>query len=166
MKFVGMIIVVLSGALAGISVSEKYSKRVKFLRSYIDLLMHLKSEISYSEKTILEILKNYCCDSFLKSKLNLCLKEAKTKSLKDSWEYVFSNINSETGITKEENSLIVNFGQELGNYSISEQINHINHYLGLFNIHIRDAEDQFKNKSKLPIIMGICLSFAAGLMFI
>ncbi len=166
MKFVGMIIVVLSGALAGISVSEKYSKRVKFLRSYIDLLMHLKSEISYSEKTILEILKNYCCDNFLKSKLNLCLKETEIKSLANSWEHVFSNINSETGITKEENSMIINFGKELGSYSISEQINHINHYLDLFNIHIRDAESQLRNKGKLPIIMGICLSFAASLMFI
>lgn len=166
MKFVGMIIVVLSGALAGISVSEKYSKRVKFLRSYIDLLMHLKSEISYSEKTILEILKNYCCDNFLKSKLNLCLKETEIKSLANSWEHVFSNINSETGITKEENSMIINFGKELGSYSISEQINHINHYLDLFNTHIRDAESQLRNKGKLPIIMGICLSFAASLMFI
>lgn len=166
LKTAGLIILIISGTLKGISISGKYLKRVRFLHSYINFLIHLKSEISYTGKTLFEILKNYSCSNPLKTRLNQCLNSSMFNSFEDSWKNAFSDISYETGITDDETAMIINFGKELGNYNIQEQINHINHYINLFQIKIKDAQNKLNSKGKLPIIMGICISFAIALILI
>lgn len=153
---------ILSGAMKGILISEKYSKRVQFLRSYINFLIHLKSEISYSGKTLFEILSSYSCQKILKSRINKCLQNL--DSFENSWKRAFSDIAYEASITAEENSMILNFGREIGKYDISEQINHINYSLDFFQNDIKDAQNNLNSKRKLPIIIGVCLSFAVALI--
>ncbi len=115
LKVAGLIILIISGTLKGISISEKYLKRVRFLHSYINFLIHLKSEISYTGKTLFEILKNYSCPKPLETRLNKCLTDSKFNSFENSWENAFSDISYETGITNDETAMIINFGKELGN---------------------------------------------------
>lgn len=166
LKVAGLIILIISGTLKGISISEKYLKRVRFLHSYINFLIHLKSEISYTGKTLFEILKNYSCPKSLETRLNKCLTDSKFNSFENSWENAFSDISYETGITNDETAMIINFGKELGNYNIQEQISHINHYINLFQIKIKDAQNKLNSKGKLTIILGICISFAIALILI
>lgn len=166
LKVAGLIILIISGTLKGISISEKYLKRVRFLNSYINFLIHLKSEISYTGKTLFEILKNYSCPKPLETRLNKCLTDSKFNSFENSWENAFSDISYETGITNDETAMIINFGKELGNYNIQEQISHINHYINLFQIKIKDAQNKLNSKGKLTIILGICISFAIALILI
>ena len=164
LKTIGLIILILSGTLKGVTVSEKYSKRVRFLRSYIDFLIHLKSQISYSEKTLFEILKNYSCPQILKTRLNKCLQNFDSDSFENLWKNAFLDAYIETGITSEENSMIINFGKEIGKYDVSEQINYISYSLDFFQNHIKDALDNLNSKGKLPIIIGVCLGFAVALI--
>lgn len=144
--------------------SEKYSKRVKFLRSYIDFLIHLKSQISYSGKTLSEILSNYSCPQILETRLKKCLQNS--DSFEDSWKNAFSDVYVETGISIEENSMIINFGREIGKYDISQQMNHIDYSIDFFQNHIKDALNNLNSKGKLPIILGVCLSFAVALILL
>ena len=85
-------------------------------------------------------------------------------SFENLWKNAFLDAYIETGITSEENSMIINFGKEIGKYDISEQINYINYSLDFFQNHIKDALNNLNSKGKLPIIIGVCLGFAVALI--
>ncbi len=146
--------------------SEKYTKKVNFLRQYMDLIFNLKTDIRYCAKPLGEILKNYSCDEPLNRYLSKCIDYLKEKPFSDSWKDAFSNLTQETGISEEEAQIILNFGAELGNCDVEGQLNYLDHNLNIIKNHLSEAIENRKTKGKLPIILGAGLSLSVALLFI
>jgi stage III sporulation protein AB len=165
-KIIGIIALVMSGVSGGFAVSEKYTRRVNFLRQFTDLILSLKTEIRYSGKPLYEILKSYSCEEPLSSYIIKCTSCLKEKSFGESWKGAFADSAEKSGVLGEEAEIIMNFGNELGNCDIEGQINYLDHNLSIIKNYLSEAMENRKSKGKLPIILGAGLSLSVALLFI
>lgn len=156
----------MSGVLGGFAVSEKYTKKVIFLRQCVDFIINLKTEIRYSQKPLCEILKNYFCIEPLSKYISICASYLKEECFEDSWKKAFANVSKEIGISKEKADVIINFGNELGSCDTEGQINYLDHNLNIIKDYLNEEIENKKTKGNLPIILGAGLSFSIALLFI
>ena len=156
----------ISGTLGGLAVSEKYFKRVDFLRSYINFLIYLKNEIRYSQKNILEIIKSYS----VRGDLSICFKKfienMKENSFQKSWVNAFVECSNVIGIDSQEEKEILNFSKNFGSCDIEGQITYLNHSLETFGDFLNIALESKKKKGNIPVVLGLGISLCIVLMLI
>ncbi len=165
-KILGLFIVVISCFLVGVSVYEKYYRRTVFLKDYIDLIIYLKNEINYTQNQIYSILAGYQKNTQLNLYISRLLKHLKSNSLEYSWIKTFEGSSEETGISKDEENIIKEFGNELCSKDLEMQINILNYHIQKLTIHLNEAIEIKKSKGKLPIILGLGVGLFIAIIFI
>ena len=59
MKILGIIFLVFAGGMVGTIFWRRSLEHIKFLEAYISLILEIKTEIKYTQKTLFQILKGY-----------------------------------------------------------------------------------------------------------
>ena len=128
-KFLGSIIVIVSLTLVGWLASNRVSKKISYIRSIIEMLEFIKSNILYNKTTILKLFTIMSKrDNFLELPFldNFYSDMKSGKSVKDSWQQSIDLSNLRNILDNEEYEYIAKIGNWLGNSSMDGQIANIN----------------------------------------
>ena len=128
--------------------SNALRKRETTLLELKKLMMRFKSEISFSSRTVGELVKingNYCfCKTAV---LNPCFSDNPIEALKSGIADIFN-----------EHKDIAIFNDFVAGLGISDtigQIEHIELYSELLDVNINEAHEEYEKKSKLFIMLGL-----------
>ena len=162
----GIILVILSGALIGFSLSFRNSRHINFLREYIKFISYVKTEIKYTQKPLLHILKNYSHDEYLFNQINNCIILSQESNLSHAWKSTFSNLYGKYGITLEEENIIKNFFSQLGNSDVDSQINYCDYNISIIKPYLEKLIETKNKDERLTIVLGICISLMLLLIIV
>lgn len=163
LKVLGIILILLSGSLIGISLSKEYEMRIVHLKQLKKMLMLLKGEINYNNSDICESVITVAertenvVGEFLK---HVVEKFEKNKvSLKCAWDLGVENIlGIETKLTEKELSYIKELGTNLGITDKETQINNILSCIEAINLSIDELNENKTEKCKLYKTLGVMAS--------
>lgn len=166
-KIIGIAIVFLSCAMAGIAKAMKLSYRVKFLENYLEFVIYVKTQIKYSHMDIVSIIKNYNNDNEdIHNMISTCLNEInRGKSFDNAWKIASEKCLNDL-LCYDDISIISSFSNALGKSDIEGQQNHC--LLNEENIRnrIKMARNDNEKKNKLYIGMGILVGACISVIFI
>lgn len=165
-KFFGLFMIVSSCFLVGLSIYEQYYRRIVFLKDYMNFIIYIKSEISYTQSPIKNILGRYNKSSCLKRHISKLLQNLKTNSLECSWHLVFHGISKENGVLLEEENTIAEFGKQLGICDTETQTKILNYHIKTIDTYLKEATMVKKSKGNLPIVLALCFGLFIAIIFI
>lgn len=166
LKIIGVILVILSGALIGFSLSFRNSRHINFLRGYIKFISYVKTEIRYTQRPLLKIFENYSQNEYLSNQINNCVILSQKSNLEYGWWSTFSNLYSKYGITLEEENIIKNFFSQLGISDVDSQINYCDYNISIIKPYLERLIETKNKDEKLPIVLGICTSLMLLLIIV
>lgn len=141
-------------------------EHIKFLEAYISLILEIKTEIKYSQKTLFQILKGYGSGKFLSPIIEKCLKFSENCSFETAWQKAFSGLGKNYFLSSEEENLVKNFALKLGSSDITSQENYCDYNISLVKPFLETAlKNKAKNKN-LPIVLGFCISLIVSIVLI
>ncbi|MBQ2671866.1 MAG: stage III sporulation protein AB [Clostridia bacterium] len=165
-KIIGIILLIMSGVLSGFIFYSKYNLKVSFLTQYINFITVLRNEIRYSQKPLVEILKNFRCENPLSKYISRCTEYLnKTGSFKKSWDAAFKDCGC-LGISGEEQEIIKNFGSTLGSCDVSGQIHYCDYNLDMIKPYLLSSKEKRKSKGKLSVILCVGISVLISIVLI
>ena len=130
------------------------------------LILYFKTEIKYSQKTIIQIVKEYHPQTPLKSYINQCIKLLNHYPFEQAWKVAFSNLQHDFGASSEEENIIKNFSSGLGASDVENQINYCNYNLEVIKPYLEREIKNKNKKEKLPVILGLSSSLMLSIMLI
>lgn len=147
MKYLGTILLIVSGFLAGLLKSRVFRERERALLELRRLLQRFKTEIEFASKDLGELILSSrdfpLCElasGFLKE--GESPKSALTKAGKKSFQ------------TQEDLKLFLGFLQDLGVSGTKGQLEHIDLTLGLLEVNLSKAREDIEKKSRLCLVLG------------
>ena len=163
LKTIGIIFILLSGTLFGVSLSKEYETRIENLKQFKKMLMLLKGEINYNNSGIYESIvvvaertENVIGD-FLKEVLKK-FQENKT-TLKDAWDYGVENIlKTQTSLCEKELLYIKDLGVNLGITDKETQLNNILSCMEVIDLSLDELNENKTEKCKLYRTLGVMAS--------
>ncbi len=167
MKLIGILIIIFSCSYGGIIIYKAQIRKISFLESYIEFLIYLKNEITYSQSTIYEIFKNYSCNLPLGTYINNFLSFLNGNfSLKSSWRLSFESISENIKLSSTEKNIILKLGNNLGACHTEGQIEILNKNIEILQQCLKSAKEFKKKKGKLSIILGVGVGLFIAVIFI
>lgn len=141
-------------------------EHIKFLEAYISLILEIKTEIKYTQKTLFQILKGYGSGKFLSPVIDKCLEFSENCSFEIAWQKSFSSLCKSYFLNSEEENLVKDFALKLGSSDITSQENYCDYNISLVKPFLKTAlENKAKNKN-LPIVLGFCISLIISIVLI
>ena len=126
----------------------------------------IQTEIKYSQKPILEILKTYHNEGCLTECIKKCINLSENNPLDTAWKTAFSNLNNHYGISLEEETIIKNFTSKLGTSDINNQIKYCDYNISVIKPYLQQALENKSKNQKLPIVLSVSISMILSLIFI
>ena len=160
LKVLGIIMILLSGSLIGISFSKEYEMRIEHLRQFKKMLMLLKGEIKYNNSgiyesviTVSERIENIV-GIFLRNVMENFNKN--NMSLKKAWDYAVENVLAPGTKLKEKELLYIkDLGTNLGITDKETQINNILSCIEAIDLSIDELNENKVEKCKLYKTLGV-----------
>lgn len=141
-------------------------EHIKFLEAYISLILEIKTEIKYTQKTLFQILKGYGRGNFLSHIVENCLKLSKTCSFETAWQKAFSGLDKKYYLSVEEEALVKNFALRLGGSDVSSQENYCDYNISLIRPYLEAAVKNKSRNKNLPVVLGFCFSLIISIVLI
>jgi len=163
-KIIGFLIVLISSCKIGLDISNRYSERTKELRSVIQALEIIKTEIEFSNSLLFKALEH--CDIVKnKSVSNLMLKIS--KSLKNN-ETISNELfeNNNLALHKSDIDILTDIFLTLGAGNTQNEVNNINNGIDRLKASINNSLDDEKKYCKLSKVSGLLIGIFIGIMFI
>ncbi len=164
-KLIGIMAVLISTSLAGISSSEKLKNRVTELNIINYMLEEISILIRYKALTVYQIIdslkKNpsFSSLSFISNiEINLHVP------FKVSWEKSIDGMT--TSLTQSDIKLLKSFGASLGTSDIEGQLSTIEVFKGNFSKTEKDAISVYEKKSRLYRSLGVLAGAFISIMLI
>ena len=164
-KIIGMLAIIISTSMIGISCSEKLKKRAGELGLVCHMLEEMAILIRYKALTVYELIDN------LKSNTMVCslpfLSEFKSDvrlPFKSSWENNIDNIN--TFMNDGDVKLLKTLGSTLGTSDIDGQLQSLEVFKADFNRLEKEAIAAYEKKSKLYRSLGLLCGMFVSIMLI
>lgn len=165
-KLTGAIFLIISSFILGIYISKKRMNYINFLREYIKFILNFETEIKYSRKTPIQILKEYNSGIYMKNYINKCIIFCEKYTFSDAWNLTFSDLKTFFCISKEEQNFIKNFGSQIGTSDIEGQINYCDYNINITKSYLEQALQNKEKNQKLPIILSLSAGFLLIIIFI
>lgn len=163
LKMIGIIFILLSGTLFGVSLSREYEARIVYLKQFKKVLMLLKGEIQYNNSGIYESVTMVAerteniMGTFLKTVMERFYDNQTT--LKNAWDYGVDNIlKIQTNLRKKELSYIKDLGTNLGITDKDTQINNILNCMEAIDLSLDELNENKAEKCKLYRTLGVVAS--------
>lgn len=164
-KIIGMIVIVISTSMIGISCSEKLKKRAGELGLVCHMIEEMSILIRYKALTVYELIEN------LKKNSMLCtlpfLNEFKADNglpFKTSWEENVVNIH--TFMNDGDIKLLKTLGGTLGTSDIDGQLQSLEVYKADFKLLEKEAIAAYEKKAKLYRSLGLLCGMFVSIMLI
>lgn len=160
LKMTGIILILLSGSLIGISLSKEYEMRIVHLKQFNKMLMLLKGEIKYNNSGICESVA--LVSERTENVIGVFLKKVMENfnenniSLKSAWDYgVETVLKTQTRLKEKELIYIKDLGTNLGITDKETQINNILSCIEAINLSLDELNENKAEKCKLYKTLGV-----------
>lgn len=163
LKMMGVILILLSGTLTGITLSKEYEMRIVNLKQFKKMLILLKGEINYNNSGIYESLINVSerTDNIMGVFLNTVSEKfcSNKTTLKEAWDYgVEMVLKTQTSLRDKELLYIKDLGMNLGITDKETQINNILNCIETINLSLEELNENKTEKCKLYRTLGVMAS--------
>ena len=170
-KIIGMAMVIISTTAYGIILGRDIKARLKEMKELKKIVFLMKGEIGFLHTPLLEALENvsYRCDEPFKGMLISFVeygKEVDKRPFCEIWEEGMKEGINKTHLSKEEKTLFMKLGKELGLSDIKTQQNAMDSFLNELDMSISMLEKAVPNKVKLYNSMGIMLGLVIAIIMI
>lgn len=159
MLFFGLILIVISGAFVGYSLSGELAKREENLRTFKNFLLFLKNEIIYKISPVREAVDKYCAqksteDDIAKVFKDLCNQDDKQYDVSELYTMV-ENRKHNLFFLECDMSVVRDFFENLGKSDLDGQKELFETTLIRLEDNINDAKSIRAQKSKMYRALGI-----------
>lgn len=170
LKIIGIIVLIITGILLGYSLCNDYIERIYCLEAIKKALIILRGEIKHNNSSICEALENIEVGN--KNVMNFIRKviqEYKYKkiSLWEAWEKSITDyLKKESGLNKEEITIIKDFGRNLGITDRETQLKNIDECVNEMEVSISGLKKEKKEKCKLYKTLGVLSGLFISIMLL
>ena len=165
-KYIILLIILLSTSYIGILLSNKYQNRVKELKDMKSALTIFSTKIKFTYEPIPEIFNQI--SKQIRSNIGEIFKIAsenmKSINATDSWNMALEK--SSNSLNKEDIEVLKNLGNLLGRVDLEGQVNEIELVNTFLNTQIEKAEEENKKSSKMYKTLGITVGLAMVIVLI
>ena len=155
MKYIFAVLIITASSLTGLKSGNRLTVRKRKLQQIISFLSVLKSEIEYSESSVLEFLRQ---ENSIGSYNELGFI-GKCVELSEQYDFpsafVISVTSEEKLLHKREKDLLCSFGKRIGTGNVISQVRLIDYTILRFENFLKEAVLKEQNEKKLRIILGI-----------
>lgn len=161
LKYLGLILIVLTCFGIGFYYSLRLKYRYEFLSSFNEFLSTLETNIRYNSADIFSLIKSSASESISEYFL-----KRNEKSFQSYWNSCISALPKRLALKKDDYNLLYEFGRMLGATDIEGQLNHINLYKELIKHNINNSDKELKQKSKLSKLLGLFAGLTIALILL
>lgn len=163
LKMIGIILIILSGSLFGISLSKEYEMRIVNLKQFRKMLVLLKGEINYNNSGICESVTVVAerMDNDIGNFLNAVLEkfDENNGTLKDAWDFGVENVlKIKTELKDKELVYIKDLGVNLGITDKETQLNNILSCMEAIDLLVDELNENRSERCKLYKTLGVMAS--------
>ena len=152
MKILGLFFIFLSSLSVGALLSHKTKFTLIQLRSVIEFMNHIKSQIEYFNTPVNDIYSQYD---------NEVLNEFVSNISSYGWEEAFEK-TPKMYLSSEASERLIKFGSYLGKSNKEEQLAHCNYYIEMMEDEYKRLEADAPQKTKVSLALGL----GGGLMLV
>ncbi len=152
MKILGLFFIFLCSLLVGALSSHKTKFALIQLRSVIEFMSYIKSQIEYFNTPVNDIYSQYD---------NEILKEFVSNISAHGWEEAFVK-TQKIYLSSETVERLIKFGSYLGKSNKEEQIAHCTYYIEMMEDEYKKLEAEAPQKTKVSLALGL----GGGLMLV
>ena len=165
LKLFGILAIIVSTSLIGVSMSDKLKKRVKELNLINYMLDEISVLIRYKAITVYEIVESLKQNQMYNDLGFITGFECDIKTpFYTAWDKSVSNMQSE--LTPYDKKLLKSFGNSLGTSDISGQLSSIEVFKSDFSKLEKEAAALYEKKSKLYRSLGLLGGMFVSIMLI
>ncbi len=151
--------------LTGQYANKSMKKRVLSLKQLIVFVENVNSQISFSKKTIQEIIRELSCSGEMKLKTITELAKKKDGDFSENWRNSVRDFSTDDCLNNEDVKILTSFGNSLGVTDLDGQINNCRLHINMLEKQLKDAEEKLKEKSKVNTAMSMFLAMASVIIF-
>ncbi|WP_018249942.1 stage III sporulation protein SpoIIIAB [Orenia marismortui] len=158
MKLLGALIIIISSSMMGFLMAQQYILRPKQLRELQTALQMLETEVSYGVTPLPEaftkLAKNF---SEPISNIFMATRDNLNSGIiaEDAWQNAINNVSNKTALVDEDIEILLDFGYNLGQTSIDEQVKYLNLTQHKLDNLYQQAFDEKEIKVKLWRYLGV-----------
>jgi|GEM_PF-4522836 len=166
MKLIGIIMTAGGFSYIGFIKSRKLRMRIRALSAAISALEIMENEISYSKKTVPEILcllSNEAEDiirPIFESVLN-CIDRSDEYTFSEKWKVCVKDIAPHCFLSKDDIYILLKLSTIIGRYDSEEQVKSISLIVRMLSENMRCAEGEYASKSRIYRALSIAAGLAA-----
>ncbi len=140
-------------------------KRIVSLRELIILIENIDSQISYSKKTIQEIIREFTHSADTELKTMSELIRCENGNFSDNWQNCVKKFSGEDCINKEDEKILLSFGKILGVTDVNGQKGNCRLHKVMLEKRLKDAEEKIKEKSRVNTAVSFFLALSIVIIF-
>ena len=166
MKAIGSILLIISTTAIGFYLSIMVKRRMKLFKELSLFVSNVSSSIRFSGADIATVLQQECINvdiPFIETAIQY-LKNG--MSMSESWSTSVDNIPFAYGLSKEDKSIIKQFGDKLGATDVCGQTEHCEYFKNSFNGRAELLSSQYNNKVKVYRSLGFFNGLALVLVIL
>ena len=170
LKIMGIIGLVISCGLFGVSRSTNIKIRIELLEEYYEMIMQLKGQINYFKEPLPELFMKLAQNG--SSKAHIFLKvlsdEINEKGFyrRDFWAKKLTCIYQDTVLTNEDIEIMIYLGDFIGQTDYNNQIQHFSYMEEKLKNQIEKAKSKYKEKGPMYSKIGFFLGAIIGILLI
>ncbi len=169
LKIIGCILVVCVSVYVGASYAKSLKNRINSLSKFIELLTIFMIKIEYELCDIPLMLREISEqeEGIIKEILESCIIEINSgTSLKGSWNKSIDKYSCEMCLSKDDENIIKDFSNSLGDTDVKGQISNIKMYIELLNKKLKKAEKEAAEKSRVSMSCSLFLGLLISILLI
>lgn len=170
LKIIGIIGLIISCGMFGISRSTNIKIRIELLEEYYEMVMQLKGQINYFKEPLPELFKKLAQND--SSKVHMFLKalcdEIHEKGFykRDFWAKKVKCIYQDTVLTNEDIEIMIYLGDFIGQTDYNNQIQHFSYMEEKLKNQIEKTKSVYKEKGPLYNKIGFFIGAIIGILLI
>lgn len=154
-KFIGALMVVLSGALWGLLKSKGLKEREKSIENIITALGMLESEIAFSSHRLKYAMEHISRVCFCNGLFSKAAEKIGNMPVYLAWQSAVDDTKSGLGISEKDAEIIKILGSELGMSDKEQQMRSIKYVVSLLNEAKNDAHNEYVLYAKMYRSIGV-----------
>lgn len=166
LRILSVAVIIISGALIGLSASQRIIMRASFFEQMVSFLTDLQTQMRFCGDSLPVLLRTGTA-KLLQPLLLSCAQEMENgASFFEAWQKALLQLPHSMGLSKEDIRLLTDFGQGLGTTDVEGQLAHCELYKTMFASRLKQAREEKEKKVKLYRMLGLFSGVAVSLLIL
>lgn len=150
---------------AGQLANRRMKKRVSSLEELIILIEGINSQISFSKRSITDIISDLSCFGEMKLKTMRELSLSENPDFSEKWKKSVESFSSDDCLKKEDEKILLSFGRSLGVTDLQGQSNNCRLHISMLEKQLEKARKELEEKRKTNSALSLFMALAVIIIF-